>query len=301
MGGAQVALPFLQTGPKGASPLRSLWKGTISFGLVTIPVRLYAATEDQEIRFNQLHAPCHSRIKYQKYCPVCQREVRSDEIIKGYAYEPDRYVIIEEAELASLPAAAKHTIELLDFVKLSEIDPIYFQKTYYLEPAEGGAKAYQLLLRALTDTGQIGIAQVAIRAKASLAAVRVFQGQALALETMFYPAELRSVQALAATGQEVAFRPGELELAVQLIGSLSRPFEPGRYTNAYQAELRRLIEAKVAGQQLVQAPEVAPSAEVADLLEALKESVRRAQTPSPEILAGVDGPAAATQEKRPGP
>src|SRR5690606_17999698 len=149
-----------------------MWKGAISFGLVNIPVQLYAATEERAVRFNQLHKVCHTPVKYRKFCPTCGVEVQAEEIVRGFAYDADRYVIVEDEDLAALPLPTLRTIEILSFVRLSEIDPLQFEKAYYIEPQERADKAYGLLHRALSETGRIGVAKVALRIKESLAAVR---------------------------------------------------------------------------------------------------------------------------------
>ncbi len=261
---------------RGVDALRAMWKGTISFGLVTIPVKLYAATESKALRFNLLHEPCQTPIQYRKYCPSCEREVESGEIVKGYEFDRGRYVTLEEDDFESIPLAARRTLEIVAFVHLSEIDPVYFDKTYYLEPGEGGAKAYALLRHAMELTGRVAVARVVIRSKESLAALRVFRNGVLAMETMHFPDEVRSVAGLTGIAQP-ELRPQEIEMATGLIESLTMPFTPERFENEYRKALLERIEAKIAGappEELGPAPE---QGRVVDLMEALRASIQAAE------------------------
>ncbi|AVX20967.1 MULTISPECIES: Ku protein [Carboxydocella] len=251
--------------------MRSLWKGAVSFGLVNIPVKMYVATEKKDIRFNYLHQPCHTPVQYRKYCPTCQREVEAEEIVRGYEYNKGQYVIISEEDLENIPAPTARAIEILDFVELSQIDPIYYDKTYYLAPAEGGQKPYALLKAAMEKTGKIAIAKVTIRSKEALAAVRCHQ-ECLVLETMFYPDEIRSPRYIPELEFQAQLQEKELEMAVTLINNLAAPFDPEKYTDRYREALRQAIAAKIAGQDVVAVPAAQP-AKVVDLLEALKASL----------------------------
>ena len=256
--------------------LRSMWKGSVSFGLVTIPVKLYAATESKDLRFNLLHAECQTPIQYRKFCPNCEREIAAEEIVKGYEFERGRYVTVAEEEFESIPVAAKRTLEIVGFVRLDEIDPVYYDKTYYLEPGEGGAKAYALLRHAMEQTGRVAIARVVIRSKESLAALRVFQSGVLAMETMHFPDEVRSVAGLTGiTAPEL--RPQEVEMATGLIESLTMPFEPSRFDNEYRQALLELIQAKVQGQEIDTEAPPPERGRVVDLMEALRASIRAAE------------------------
>lgn len=262
--------------------MRSIWRGAISFGLVHIPVRLYTATEDRNVRFRLLHEVCGTPVRYRRHCETCDRDVPHEEIVTAFAYDRGQFVVVSEEEKEAIPLPGARVIEIADFVDLGQIDPIYYAKTYFLEPADGGLKAYSLLRRAMAETRRVAIAKLVLRSKESLAAVRVY-GQALALETMFFADEIRSPAALAGIGPDVAFGAAELEMATTLIGNLSRDFAPEGYTNEYRGALLRLIEDKVAGRRVVHAPE--PERErVGDLVEALRRSV--------ELTAG-EGPAPA--------
>lgn len=256
--------------------MRSLWKGAISFGLVNIPVKLYAATERKDLKFNYLHETCHTPIRYRKWCPSCDREVGAEEIVWGYEYEKGKYVVLRDEDFERVPLSTTKTIDIIDFVNLEEIDPIFFDKTYYLEPAEGGFKAYSLLRRAMEETGRVAVAKVVIRTKESLAAIRVYRGSALAMETMFFPDEVRSAEELAGINEEPRLHDNEIKMAVSLIGSLSGHFEATRYENEYRKALRALVEEKIAGREVaeVTAPE---TTKVVDLMEALRASIRLAE------------------------
>lgn len=271
--------------------MRSLWKGSISFGLVNIPVRLYTATEEKNVRFNQLHRECRTPIKYQKVCPRCGREVAQDEIVRGYEYERNRFVIMEEQDFENLPLPTARQVEILGFVQLSEIDPIYYDKSYYLEPDQGAEKAYALLRRAMREKGRVAVAKVAIRSREALACVRVY-GQALVLETMFYPDEIRSVERLAGITEEPALSEREVAMAAQLIDNLTEPFDPAKYHDEYREALLAAISRKVQGEAPApQAP--APAAgKVIDLMQALEASLRATARDKRSEL-GVNGAAAA--------
>ncbi|MDK2925865.1 MAG: end-binding protein Ku, partial [Bacillota bacterium] len=216
--------------------MRSLWRGSVSFGLVNIPVRLYAATEKQDIKFRYLHKECLTPIEYEKRCPTCRREVAGDEIVWGYEYEKGRFVVLNEEDFDRLPLHTTKTIDILDFVALKEVDPAFFERTYFLEPAEGGAKAYQLLRKAMEKTDRVAIAKVTLRSKESLAAVRTREG-ALVLSTMFYANELRSPQGLNLGAETVEISDKELELAIRLVEELTTKFTPEKYTSEYRAAL----------------------------------------------------------------
>ncbi|HEY3368213.1 MAG TPA: Ku protein [Symbiobacteriaceae bacterium] len=270
-----------------------MWKGSISFGLVTIPVKLYTATEDKDLSFHLLHDECRTRVQYKKWCPNCDREVAGDEIVRGYELDRGRYVILTDEDFESIPLVSARTLEIVDFVRLDQIDPVYFDRTYYLEPGEGGAKAYALLRRAMAETGRIAIARVVIRAKESLAAIRVFENGVLALETMHFPEEIRSTAGLTGIAQP-ELQPQELEMAKGLVASLAGDFRPERFQNQYRDALLSIIEAKAAGAEIEPAP--APErGKVVDLMDALRASIRlaeqaRGQAPAVEATAGVPAP-----------
>ncbi len=251
--------------------MQTVWKGSISFGLVNIPVRMFAATEDRDIKFRYLHKQCNTPIKYSKVCPTCNFEVGQDDIIKGFEYEPGKFVLINDEDLAGIAPEINKSIEILDFVDMKEIDPIYFAKSYYLSPQETGGKAYSLLKESMDNTGKIGIAKITIRNKQSLAAIRVFQNL-LVMETIYFPDEIRPVASVPDIPLNIKLEEKELEMAKHLIENLSTNFVPEKYTDDYRLALKELINKKIVGQEV----EVAPKetrANIIDLMEALKASI----------------------------
>ena len=263
---------------------RAMWKGAISFGLVSIPVSVYPATEEKSLRFNQLHDADGGRIRMKRVCSVCGEEVSFESLVKGYEYEKDRYVVLTDEELASVPVESSRAIDIVQFVDLEEIDPILFKKSYYLVPDETGAKAYSLLREALSKDGKVGIAKVSFRDKEHLAALR-FKDSAFVLETMFWPDEVRDVD-FEGIDVEQRVRPQELEMARTLIENLAGPFNPEEHRDAYREALLLIVEKKIAGEEIEITPEEAPAARVVDLMEALKASVEAVKKkPSAEAQA----------------
>jgi DNA end-binding protein Ku len=256
--------------------MRTLWKGAVSFGLVNIPIKMYVATEHKDIKFNFLHKECMNPIQYRKFCSHCDREIASEEIVRGYEYQKGSYVVINEEDLDRIPLENTKTIDILDFVDLTQVDPIYFDKTYYLEPSQGGEKAYGLLIEAMSQTGKVAIAKVIIRSKQSLAALRI-KDQVLIMETIFWPDEIRSPSALNLGVDRGKLHDNEIKMAVSLIENLSTSFEPAKYQNEYRQALWELIESKIVGKEVVAAAPVADRSNVVDLMEALKASVKLAE------------------------
>jgi DNA end-binding protein Ku len=248
-----------------------MWNGSLSFGLVNIPVKMYTATEGKDLRFNQLHRLCRTPIKYEKTCPNCQRAIENSEIVRGYQYEPGHYVIIEDDEWEDFMAKSTRTVDILRFVELGEIDPIYYNKTYYLEPSETGGKAYALLQRALSMSGKIAVAEITIRSKPSLAVVRVYHNL-LALETIYYPDEIRDQGRLSMATVPVQER--ELAMALSLIESLTEPFKPDQYRDQRRQGLQDLVEAKIRGQETVSVDRMEDKRAPIDLLAALQASIQ---------------------------
>jgi DNA end-binding protein Ku len=249
---------------------RTMWKGAISFGLVSIPVGLYPATEEKTLRFNQLHDKDHGRIKYQRTCAKCGEEVPFEHIVKGYEYEKDQYVVLEDEDFDAVPIESSRAIDIVHFVDLEEIDPIYFQKSYYLVPEETGVKAYMLLRRAMEEDGRVAIAKISLRDKEHLAALR-FKDNVFVLETMFWPDEIRASE-FDVLDKKVTIRPQEVQMAKSLIDNLTDDFKPEEFKDEYREALMGIIEKKVAGEEIevVKAPE---ETKVVDLMEALKASV----------------------------
>lgn len=270
--------------------MHTVWKGAISFGLVHVPVKMFSATEDKDISMRYIHKECGSPLSYVRKCPVCDKEVEWEEIGKGYEYEKGKFVMFDKEELEQISGQADKNIVILDFVDLQEIDPIYFQKTYYLSPDQTGSNAYKLLMNAMKDTEKIGIAQIAIRSKSSLAAIRVLD-ECLAVETMFYPDEIRPIAQVPNLPGQEEVKEKELTMAKMLIEQLSTPFDAAKYTDQYRERLLDLIQHKVAGEEVRVAP-TQPQTNVVDLMAALQASIEAVKP-----VAADPGPAAA--KKRP--
>ncbi len=252
--------------------MRPIWKGAISFGLVTIPVKLYAATEEKDIRFHLLHKEDGGRIEMKRVCSLDGKEVAWDDLVRGFEISKGEYVVLTPEEIDEAKPESATTIDIGDFVELSEIDPIYFEKTYYLEPTDIGAKPYSLLRRALEETERIAVARVVIRTKERLATLRPHDGT-LALETMFWPDEIRSTGALdLPEGKETKVNAKEMQMARSLVDNLSGRFDPAAYHDEYRVALEQLIERKMKGEERVaRRRKVEPS--VTDLMDALRQSV----------------------------
>lgn len=255
--------------------MRSLWKGAISFGLVHIPVRLLAATEDHDIHFRQLHSACHAPLEYRKVCPACAREVAGEEIERGYEVRPGEFVILGDDDLSDLPLPTAHTVAIADFVRLADVDPLFFARSYYLAPQEGGARPYALLREVLRTSGRAAVATVAIRSKESLALVRVVEG-ILVLELMHSPGEIRDWHQVEGVPSEMELGERELAVASDLVDRLSGPWTPERYPDRYREALLARIGARTVTRA---APEstAAPAAPYGDLLAALEASVRQVE------------------------
>lgn len=267
---------------------RSIWNGVISFGMVSIPVKLYTGTADKDISFHMLHKDDNERIKMLRWCPADERAVEMSDIVRGYEYARDQYVVLTDEDFEKLPLPSKHTIELTQFVEASEIDPVYYEKTYYLEADERAMKPYALLLKALREKGLVAIAKIAIRNKERLCALRPLDGT-IVLETLHYPDEIRIEKSEI---PEVDVSERELQMALTLIEMLQEPFEPEKYHDEYRNALMQLIEAKLEGQELEDVVAPAP-AKVTDLMAALKASVEAQKKKRAEAEEGEE------EEERP--
>ena len=252
---------------------RSIWSGVITFGMVSIPVKLYPATQDKDVAFHQLHAPDHSRIKYKKFCATEDVEVEQDEIVRAYEVSKDQYVEITDEDLEQLPLPSKHTIELSAFVKTDDVDPIYYDKSYYLEPEETGLKPYALLMKVLEDKQVTGVATIAIRNKESLCALRPLD-DTLVLETLHYPDEIREREL---SVPNVLVNDRELAVAGTLVDALQEPFAPDKYRDHYREALLELIKNKTEGREVVVPEAEAAAAPVGDLMAALRASLEQAR------------------------
>ncbi len=256
--------------------MRSIWRGAVSFGLVSIGVKLYSATEDKDIRFNQVHAADGGRIKYKRVCSIDGEEVEYADIAKGYELPDGNVVVLTDEDFDELPLNSRREIEVLQFVDQDEIDPIHFEKTYYLEPDGPAARPYVLLRDALENAGQVAITKIAIRQRESLAALRVRDG-ILVLHTMRWPDEIRRPD-FGFLDEDISVRPQELKMAEALIASMTGEFDPSEFTDDYREAMTALLEAKQSGGEVQPVPEVAdPGAAVVDLMSALRVSVERAR------------------------
>lgn len=252
---------------------RPIWRGAISFGMVAIPVRLFAATESRDVPFRQLHREDRSRVRQLRWNPNLDREVPYDEIVRGYEYAKDQYVVLEEEDFAKLPLPTRHSVRIRAFVRLEEIDPVHYERAYYLEPDEVGVRPFALLLRAMEAKGLTAIAQIAIRNKQRLCALRPGASGRILLETLYYPDEIRTAALDPLADVEVP--EDELEMAFTLIGMLETAFRPEDYRDEYREALMRLIEARLEGQEIAE-PEAPETAKVIDLMAALRASVEAA-------------------------
>jgi DNA end-binding protein Ku len=277
--------------------MRAIWKGAVSFGLVSIAVRLYSATEEKDIRFHQVHREDGGRIKYKRVCSVDGEEVSYDDIAKGYDLGGGEMVILTDDDFAELPLTSSRAIEVLEFVPAEQVDPILYNKAYYLEPEQTAAKPYALLRDALTNTERVAIVKVALRQREQLATLRV-RDDVLVLNTMLWPDEIRAAK-FDILDEDVTARPAELAMAGSLIESMAADFDPSTYTDNYREALQEVIDAKVAGREVVQPEEAeeAPAAAV-DLMAALRASVERARAARGEESPPADSDSKPTPIKK---
>jgi DNA end-binding protein Ku len=253
---------------------RAIWSGAINFGLVSVPVKLYTAVKKKDIAFHQVDEKTGARIRNKRVSEKTGREVPYEQIAKGYEVANDEYVVIEPKELDKLDPEATHTVDIEDFVELEQIDPIYYEHTYYLAPATGGDKAYALLLKAMKDSGKVAIGRVVIRTKQYLAAIRPYD-RALALETMYFPDEIVPLSEIPGLPKEQRLSDRELKMAKQLIESLSTDFDADKYHDDYRKRVQDLIKKKAKGQTVTIHEQAKETPKVVDLIEALKASVEK--------------------------
>jgi DNA end-binding protein Ku len=283
-------------GGPGGSMARAIWSGSISFGMVSIPVKLYGATESKDISFHLLHATCGTRVKQMRWCPTDEVEVPWSETVRGYEYAKGEYVKLTPEDFEQLPLPSRHTIDLTAFVEESEIDPVYYERSYYLAPDERAAKPYALLMKAMERKNLTALATITIRNKEQLCAIRPKDG-AIMLETLYYPDEVRAAE-VDTGGAKVTDR--ELDMANTLIELLRKPFEPEEYQDHYREALSQLIEAKLEGRDVVKAP-AARETQVIDLADALRKSVeaaRKGGKPKPATKSATRRPARTARRTR---
>jgi DNA end-binding protein Ku len=262
----------------------TVWKGYISFGLVSVPVRLYAAAREQHVSFNQIHEPCGSRIKQQTFCPVCDRVVERNELVKGYQVDRDSYVLVSGEELKTLEADSSEAMEIAQFVSLEEVDPIYYEASYYSAPEDPGKRAYGLLLQAMEKLNVAAIAKVTLHQREQIVLMRPYH-QGIVLHTLYFPAEVREIAEYGKT-ETMNLQKPEVDLAEQFIRQLTAKFEPEQYKDEYQQRVLDLVETKRAGLVIAGQPPKPKLAPVIDLMEALKKSIaeRGGAAASPVIV-----------------
>jgi DNA end-binding protein Ku len=259
--------------------MHTMWKGSLSFGLVNVPVRMFAATETKDVKLRYLHKECKTPIQYTRTCPQCNKAVEWDEIVRGYEFAPNQFIVLEDEELKSVAKERSHTIDIVDFVELSDIDPVYYDKTYYLAPESSGTKAYRLLSEAMNKTGKIAIARTVLRNAETLACVRVHD-DVIIFETLFWPVEVRGTEELPNIHQEAAaVSDQELTMAITLIDQLASTFDPEKYKDERSAHLMELIQQKIDKEEVtVPAAANLPQDNIVDLMQALQESIKLTKT-----------------------
>jgi DNA end-binding protein Ku len=277
---------------------RAIWTGAISFGLVNVPVKLYSATSPKTVRFHQLSKKTGTRIRQKRVDPSTGEEVAYEDIVKGYELSPDRYVTVDTDELEALDPKVTKTIDIEEFVDLQEIDPIYFDHSYYLAPTQGGAKAYRLLLDAMREAGKVGIGRVVLRSKQQLCALRP-SGDVMTMSTMLFGDEVLPpdrIDELDAVGEADATKR-ELAMAQQLIDSLSSEFDPTKFRDEYRERVLDLIERKAAGEEIAVQPQAEEEAPAPDLMAALEASLAEVRSGDSDAPAPAKKPAAKSRKR----
>ena len=254
----------------GGTVFHTVWKGNISFGLVAIPIKLHAATESKDVKFRYLHRDCNTPVEYQKVCPTCQKTVTMEEIVRGVEYSPGQFVVLSEEEMESTKKERADTIDIMDFVSLAEIDPVYFEKTYYLSADRGSLRAYRLLAKAMEDTQRIAVARTVLRSSETLACIRSREG-VLIMETLYWPDEIRDIGALPYVNDETTVASNELLMAKQLIEQLNSHFQAENYRDERRETLLSMIEKKVEQEGVPQQKRD----NVVDLMAALQASLKK--------------------------
>jgi DNA end-binding protein Ku len=272
--------------------VRPVWRGYVSFGLVTIPVKLYTATEEKDVRFRLLHASCGTPIKNQRYCPHDDKVIEWSDVVRGYEVSKGHFVIVSDEELDKIPIDTSGNVNISGFAELAEIDPIYYERSYYVVPDEGGAKAFALLQEAMREANRVAVGKVVMREKEHVVSLRPHQ-DAMVLSTLYYADEVRAVSALDEVPVEVKVHPNERKMAGQLVESLAVDFNPAEYKDEYRQAVLALIEAKGKGEPVPEAKAKEPG-KVVDLMEALRRSVEMAQQ---RPAAGRPSRAAGTQRR----
>jgi DNA end-binding protein Ku len=264
----------------------TVWKGHLTFGLLSLPVKLYSAARSETVSFNQLHKTDHSRVKQVLYCQAEDKPIQRSDIVKGYEYEKDKYVVVEDEEIKKVAPKTAKTMEVLEFVKASEVDPIFLESSYYLAPDEAGEKPYALLFEALRQSGCVGVAKIAMHNREHIVILRPGE-RGILLHTMYYPDEIRQVEEFRTDTSAV--KDNELKLAKTLVESLLAPFEPDKYKDEYRENLKAMIQAKVEGKEVVETAAPVHKAPVIDILEALKMSLAEGKKPPRAVREATTG------------
>lgn len=253
---------------------RPIWRGAISFGMVSIPIKLYMATESKDVTFHLLHKTCHTRIKQQRYCPFHEQVIEWGDVVRAYEFAKDQYVVLEDEDFDKVPVDTTRTIEITNFVGLAEVDPQYYERSYYLEPEEVGKKPYLLLRRTLEATQRVAVAKISIRQKEQLCLLRP-RDSLLLMQTMYYPDEIRNTSELSLPDDGATITDRELQMAHSLVEMLTSEFDPSQYRDEYREALLQLIEQKVSGAVITQPPPA--EGKVVDLMAALRASIENAK------------------------
>jgi DNA end-binding protein Ku len=264
----------------------TVWKGHLTFGLLSLPVKLFSAARGETVSFNQLHKSDNSRVKQVLYCQAEDKPIQRSEIVKGYEYEKDKYVVVDDEEIKKVAPKTAKTMEVLEFVKASEVDPIYLESSYYLAPDEAGEKPYALLFESLRQSGCVGVAKIAMHNREHIVILRP-GNKGILLHTMYYPDEIRQVEEFRTDTSTV--KEKELALAKTLVESLLAPFEPEKYKDDYRENLKAMIQAKVEGKEIVETAAPTHKAPVIDILEALKMSLAEGKKPPRSVREGSTG------------
>jgi DNA end-binding protein Ku len=272
----------------------STWKGYLTFGLVSIPIRLYPAARSTRIEFHQLHKPCRTRLRRPLFCPTCNRMVEQSEVVKGYEYEKGQYLLIEDQEIKKLAPDKGGTMEIGEFVPLAEIDPLYYDDSYLAIPDKPGQKAYSLLVRTMEETDKVALATVVMRQREYVVAIRT-RNHGLTMHTLYFADEIREVPEYGQTETEV--KPEEVKLAKELVGNLTTDFKPEKYHDEYKAKLQQLLDARAKGKKvsIVSERKLAP---VIDMMDALKQSLAKREARAPKAQRGATRPQAAKARRR---
>jgi DNA end-binding protein Ku len=253
--------------------MKTSWKGSISFGMVYFPVNVYTATTGaEEVKFHYLHKKCNTRVRYKKYCEICKEDVAQEDLVRGYEYEKDRYILITDEDYEKLPINSKKTISIMNFVDKDQVDPIYLDKAYYISPSNFNAsKAFELFRRAMQESGKVGIAKITLSSNEYVSLIRPYEKGGLLLNLLYYANEIRSTENITELNYNVDIHENEMKMATSLIANMTSEFNIGEYRNEYQEALKKLIQAKIEGKEVVSPPEAQNN--IIDLLEALKASV----------------------------